>query len=109
VAQDKDLDILRGVGSGEQRQPVQDLGQHQVRESKGHGKRSCLLVAYWPEARTNGTGRQHEDTLVRALDAVLGTHKLGHRITSRARHHLRRAQDKRHRLSWISLLISGPG
>jgi hypothetical protein len=83
VAQDKDLDILRGVGSGEQRQPVQDLGQHQVRESKGHGKRSCLLVAYWPEARTNGTGRQHEDTLVRAPDAVLGTHKLGHRIASR--------------------------
>jgi hypothetical protein len=44
VAQDKDLDILRGVGSGEQRQPAQDLGQHQVRESKGHGKRSCLLA-----------------------------------------------------------------
>jgi hypothetical protein len=41
VTQDQDLDVLGGVGAGEQRQPAQHAGEHQVRESKGHGERSC--------------------------------------------------------------------
>jgi hypothetical protein len=35
------IKIFGGVGSGEQRQPTQHAGEHQVRESNGHGERSC--------------------------------------------------------------------
>ena len=41
VPEHQDLDVLGRVGSGEQRQPAQHAGEHQVRESKGHGARSC--------------------------------------------------------------------
>jgi hypothetical protein len=41
VTQDQDLDVLGCVGAGELRQPGQHAGEHQVRESKGHGGRSC--------------------------------------------------------------------
>jgi hypothetical protein len=37
VTEQQDLDVLRCVGSGEQRQPGQHAGDDQVRESKGHG------------------------------------------------------------------------
>ena len=39
VAEHQDLDILGGVGAGEQRQPAQDAGEHQVREAEGHSDR----------------------------------------------------------------------
>jgi hypothetical protein len=41
VTEQQDLDVLRCVGSGEQRQPGQHAGEDQVHESKGHGERSC--------------------------------------------------------------------
>ena len=41
VAEQQDLGVLGCVGAGEQRQPGQHAGEHQVRESKGHGGRSC--------------------------------------------------------------------
>jgi hypothetical protein len=41
VTQHEDLGIFGGFGAGEQRQPVQHAGGHQVRESEGHGWRSC--------------------------------------------------------------------
>jgi hypothetical protein len=41
VTQDKDLAVLGGVGAGEKRQPAQHAGEQQVRESEGHGGRSC--------------------------------------------------------------------
>jgi hypothetical protein len=41
VPQRQNLDVLRGVGAGEQRQPAQHANEHQVRESQGHGERSC--------------------------------------------------------------------
>ena len=41
VTQDQDLDVLSGVGAGEQRQPAQHAGEHQVRESESHSARSC--------------------------------------------------------------------
>jgi hypothetical protein len=41
VAEHQDLDVLGCVGSGEQRQPTQHAGEHQVCESKSHGERSC--------------------------------------------------------------------
>jgi hypothetical protein len=41
VMQHQDLDVLGGISAGEQRQPAQHAGEHQVRESEGHGWRSC--------------------------------------------------------------------
>jgi hypothetical protein len=36
VAQDEDLDVLGGVGSGVQHHPAQELGEHQVDQSQRH-------------------------------------------------------------------------
>jgi hypothetical protein len=36
VTKHKDLDVLGCVGPGEQRQPAQHAGEHEVRESKSH-------------------------------------------------------------------------
>jgi hypothetical protein len=36
VAQDQDLDVLRGIGPGEQDQPGQDSGEHQVDQLERH-------------------------------------------------------------------------
>ena len=41
VSQRQDLDVLGGVGAGEQRQPAQHANEHQVDESEGHSERSC--------------------------------------------------------------------
>ena len=41
VTQRQNLDVLGGVGAGEQRQPAQYANEHQVGESKGHNERSC--------------------------------------------------------------------
>ena len=41
LARVKNLDVLRGVGAGEQRQPAQHANEHQVHKSQGHGERSC--------------------------------------------------------------------
>jgi hypothetical protein len=41
VTEHQDLDILGCVGSGEQRQPAQHAGEHQIGESKSHIERSC--------------------------------------------------------------------
>jgi hypothetical protein len=41
VPQREDLGVLRGVGAGEQRHPVQHAYEQQVDESEGHGERSC--------------------------------------------------------------------
>jgi hypothetical protein len=41
VMEQQDLDVLCGVGAGEQRQPAQHAGEHQVRELADHGERSC--------------------------------------------------------------------
>jgi hypothetical protein len=38
VAEHQDLNVLGCVGPGEQRQPAQHAGEHQARESKGHGE-----------------------------------------------------------------------
>jgi hypothetical protein len=42
VTEHQDLDILGCVGSGEQRQPAQHAGEHQIDESKSH--RAVMLV-----------------------------------------------------------------
>jgi hypothetical protein len=36
VTEHQDLNVLGCVGPGEERQPAQPAGEHQVRESKGH-------------------------------------------------------------------------
>jgi hypothetical protein len=36
VAQDQDLDVLAGVGSGVQHHPAHELGEHQVGQSQRH-------------------------------------------------------------------------
>jgi hypothetical protein len=36
VAQDQDLDLLGGVGSGAQHHPAQELGEHHVGQLQGH-------------------------------------------------------------------------
>jgi hypothetical protein len=36
VTQRQNLDVVGGVGAGEQRQPAQYANEHQVGESKGH-------------------------------------------------------------------------
>jgi hypothetical protein len=36
VPQRQDLDVLGGVGAGEQHQPAQHANDHQVDESEGH-------------------------------------------------------------------------
>jgi len=36
VTQHQNLDVLSGVGPGEQRQPARYAGEHQIRESEGH-------------------------------------------------------------------------
>jgi hypothetical protein len=45
VTEQQDLDVLRCVGPGEQRQPGQQAREYQVRESKGHDERSCWRLA----------------------------------------------------------------
>ena len=72
VTEDLDLDVLGCVGPGEQRRPAQHAGEHQIRESEGHGERSC-----WP-----GFGLRLQEwlvakALIRRRDGVLGTHRPG--------------------------------
>jgi hypothetical protein len=38
VAQDEDLDLLAGVGSGAQHDPAQELGEHQVDQLQRHAR-----------------------------------------------------------------------
>jgi hypothetical protein len=38
VAQDQDLDLLAGVGSGTQDHPAQELGEHLVDQPQRHGR-----------------------------------------------------------------------
>ena len=45
VTKHQDFDVIGRVGPGEQRQPAQHTGEHQVRESKRHSERSC-----WPRS-----------------------------------------------------------
>ena len=50
VAQHHDLDVFRGVGSGEQCQPAEHAGERQVDESEGHSGRSCSACGgTWPQ------------------------------------------------------------
>jgi hypothetical protein len=56
VPQRQDLDVLRRVGAGEQRQPAQHANEYQVDESEGHSERSCWLARDddaegWPHGR----------------------------------------------------------
>ena len=44
MTQHQNLDVLGGIRAGEQRQPAQHAGKHQVRESEGHSERSCCAV-----------------------------------------------------------------
>jgi hypothetical protein len=48
VAQDEDLDLLGGVGSGAQHHPAQDLREHSVDQSQRH--RRIMPVAAGGEA-----------------------------------------------------------
>jgi hypothetical protein len=41
VTQHQDLDVLGGVGAGEQRQPAQHANEKQIGKSEGHSERSC--------------------------------------------------------------------
>jgi hypothetical protein len=56
VAQDQDLDLLAGVGSGVQHDPAQELGEHLVDQSQRHQR---IMPGRLP--RTNGqvTGCVH--------------------------------------------------
>jgi hypothetical protein len=36
VAQDQDLDVLGGIGSGAQHDPAQELGEHRVDQPQRH-------------------------------------------------------------------------
>jgi hypothetical protein len=71
VTEQQDLDVLGCLGASEQRQPAQHAGEHQVRESQGHGERSCW-AAFEPWLR----GRLVAKAVIRGRDAVLGTHTL---------------------------------
>jgi hypothetical protein len=77
VTQDQDLDVLGCVGAAEQRQPGQHAGEDQVRESEGHGGRSC-----WEACEPSLRGRLAAKALVRGRDTVLGTHTIpaGHTL-----------------------------
>jgi hypothetical protein len=70
VPEHQDLDVLRRVGSGEQRQPAQHAGERQVGESKCHGERSC-----WAASEQCLQGRPAAKPLIRGHDTVLGTHR----------------------------------
>jgi hypothetical protein len=52
VAQDEDLDLLGGVGSGVQHHPTQELGQHQVDQPQRH--RRIIPVARSDESAGQG-------------------------------------------------------
>ena len=52
VAQDQDLDLLGGVGSGAQHDPAQELGEHLVDQSQRHQR---IMPGCLP--RTNGQVR----------------------------------------------------
>ena len=56
VAQDQDLDVLGGVGSGAQHDPAEELGEHLVDQSQRHQR---IMPGHLP--RTNGqvTGCAH--------------------------------------------------
>ena len=56
VAQDQDLDVLGGVGSGAQHDPAEELGEHLVDQSQRHQR---IMPGHLP--RTNGqvTGCVH--------------------------------------------------
>ena len=86
VAEHQDLDVLGCVGSGEQRQPTQHAGEHQVCESKSHGERSCW-AACWRLWR----GRPAAKALIRGRDRVLGTHNVDGAAEGLADLHLRLA------------------
>ena len=58
VPQHEDLDVLGGIGPGEQRQPTCYAGEHQVRESEGHDGRSCCAGGWTATVRSVGLGRK---------------------------------------------------
>ena len=78
VTEQEDLDVLRCVGSGEQRQPAQHADEHQIGKSKGHSLRSCCAYC-GPWLR----GRLAANALVSAGDMVLGTHTMNSRAFDR--------------------------
>jgi len=41
VTEHHDLDVLGGIGAGEQRRPARHTGEHQIDESEGDSGRSC--------------------------------------------------------------------
>jgi hypothetical protein len=45
VTQHQDLDVLGGVGAGEQRQPAQHAGEHQ--DTVGRPQLAIMLRWYW--------------------------------------------------------------
>src|SRR5690349_15551047 len=75
MAEHQDLDVLGCVGAGEQRQPAQHAGEHQVCESRSHSERACWaaceLLLPGPAAKA----------LIRGRDTVLGTHRRRTRIS----------------------------
>jgi hypothetical protein len=71
VTPDQDLDILLGVGAGEQHQPAQHANEHQVRESQGHGEPSC-----WAGRDGDAAGRPSEGA-VQGRDRALGIRTVG--------------------------------
>jgi hypothetical protein len=69
MAQYEDLRILGRVGPGEQYEPAQHSGEHEVGESERHSERSCGSASgRWSHALVAAKA------LVRVGDTVLGTH-----------------------------------
>jgi len=56
VAQYEYLDILDGVGPGEQHEPAQHSGKDEVRESKRHS--AIMLIGQWMVVRLGALGRR---------------------------------------------------
>jgi hypothetical protein len=77
VAEHQDFDVLGRVGPGEQRQPAQHTGEHQVRESKRHSERSC-----WPRSGLRLRAPLGAKVLIKGRGGVLGTHRVISGITS---------------------------
>ena len=71
VAQDQDLDVLGGVGSGAQHDPAQELGEHQVDQPQRH-------QGIMPGLRQRRSSRSEE------VSGVSGTHPANHRVNRTA-------------------------
>jgi hypothetical protein len=69
--EDEDLRLLGCIGAGAQRHPAQHLGEHQVRESEGHGE-IMLPGAVDGDCEV---GSLALNALIRGCVTVLGTHR----------------------------------